>query len=274
MIRAVHALLLQGVEIGHVVLCEQPCVDGLQQDEDAVLSGQPAGIGVRTVRSLFSLRVPGVQFLVHLAVAARVFQTAGDDEAAPQVLIDARYFHAAVRVAHVLIQIGVRAAVRALHAPGHLRIVLGQQLAMYERAKQHAGGQQDDAGCGRHSSPVSLLQEHAQEERNADRADTVDDQPRLYDEVLRAEELRAVFGVIQVRDGEKAAGQMADDGVDDADEAPENGDQRHRDAAPQIRQQAHDAGHPGSPAQRKAQSGVSGGGSCRGIGEFGAHQQV
>ena len=76
MLRKVHALLPDGIEVGHVVFREHPGVDGFQQDEDAVFAGQLSAVEVGLMGTLPLFFVPGIQFLVEPAVLGGVLQPA------------------------------------------------------------------------------------------------------------------------------------------------------------------------------------------------------
>ena len=141
----VHALLPHRIQIRHIVFREQPGIDGFQQDEEAVLSGQLAAIGVRSVGRCLLFREPGVQFLVHLAVLAGIRLQRRHDETAPQILVHAAQLHGPVRIAHVVVNVVVRRLILRLHAPGHLRGDLRHQLEMGHSASGDPGSQQDCA---------------------------------------------------------------------------------------------------------------------------------
>ena len=202
---------------GNVYICNVCSIES-SKDKEAVFAGQFAGVVVVRMGRFPALCIPGVQRFDHLAVLPGFRPSSRDQRAPQQILIHAAEFHRPVGVAHVRVDIVIRGFVGPLHVPGHEGARFRHQGCVGQRAAQNGDGDQNRAR-NRPQTAVRRLFPRAQgrdrqEDDRTEQAKEADDQLRGKGEIFPAEEFGAVLCVVQVRDGEKTAGQMADDAVD------------------------------------------------------------
>ena len=104
----IDALLLKPVEIGHIVLGEQPCINGFQQEQHHVLPLKGTGHFIVRMHRFLPLGIVRIQLVIGHAVSEGILDAEGHIKAAEQILIAASHIKAAVCVRKVCINSLVR----------------------------------------------------------------------------------------------------------------------------------------------------------------------
>ena len=145
-VHKVGALLLQGVQVGHVLWGEEPGVDGLQHHHQQALALVKAGVFI------LPADLPGA-LLIELVQAVQIhgagLQAKGHHKVPDGVLVQAGQQQAAVGIGKILVGLLLGVGVEQA-APGH-GVRLGQQRAVEQH---HADqGQKDGPGCSSQPGP-------------------------------------------------------------------------------------------------------------------------
>lgn len=251
----IHALLLQPVEIRHILRRHEPVVNGFHHDQDQVLARKRTGHG-RIGRLLRVGRVVVVQ-LRDALIRRRVLRPDRHDRAAHRVLVQAGQQQAAVGVGKFrigickrVVALGIipRKILIVLHdaAPGHLR-GMHDKNARYACSGQHSGRDPSAA------ANVRLRREDHGAEHQRETHGDAQPLPHLEVKIRRADKPRAVASISEIGKGKARARQLIEHAVRDRQQRKRHERDQQEDAPPRPRQQRSDRRHRARPQQGEHQ---------------------
>ena len=251
----IHALLLQPVEIRHILRRHEPVVDGFHHDQDQVLARKRAG-HQRVGRLLRVGRVVVVQLRDPLSVRRRL-RPDRHDRAAHRVLVQTGEHQAAVGVGKLRIGICKRVVALGIVPCEILTMLhgaaLGHQHGMHgenthrTRDRQH-GGHDPAAAAGARLRREDHGAEH-QRETHGDAQPL----PHLEVKIRRADKPRAVASISEIGKGKARARQLIEHAVRDRQQRKRHERDQQEDAPPRPRQQRSDRRHRARPQQGEHQ---------------------
>ena len=232
------ALLLQGVEIGHVALRQHPGVDGLQLDEHQVLALVDAAHVVFPMGPACQPALQGGPLLVGDVAAG------GDDvlHIPEGVLVQAQHVHVGLIIGEVVIEEG---GVRMLIPDEH-------RLAAQHRGAEgedHRAARQGHGQTGQEAqAALSGSQDHGQGKEHRAEHNARQQQP-ADDQIAGIHEGRAVSGEAHVGKGEELAVHIDVNAVDQCQHREGTAHQGHKDPPQQSGQHRRDAGEDQGPGR-------------------------